>query len=158
MRRSSRWTPAAACRISFESSRGWQSSRLKTMESAPPVDSAEGALTRSHEPYAILRNGDFVYFLVGRLVSSFGLQMLTVAVGWELYERTHSALALGLVGLAQMGPMILFTLPAGHVADNFNRKRIIILTTFIIACASAGLAVVSALKADVFWIYFCIFM
>src|SRR5439155_14435970 len=65
---------------------------------------------------------------------------------------------LGLVGLAQMGPMILFTLPAGHVADNFNRKRIIVLMTFVIACASAGLTMISALKADVFWIYFCVFL
>src|SRR6266852_9021820 len=111
-----------------------------------------------HDPYAVLRNRDFLLYLIGRFIASLGQQMLKVAVGWELYERTHSALNLGLVGLAQMGPMILFTLPAGHVADNFNRKRIIILTTFIIACASAGLAVVSALKADVFWIYFCVFM
>ncbi len=115
-------------------------------------------LALAHDPYAVLRNRDFLLYLIGRFIASLGQQMLTVAVGWELYERTHSALNLGLVGLAQMGPMILFTLPAGHVADNFNRKRIIILTTFIIACASAGLAAVSALKADVFWIYCCIFM
>ena len=44
------------------------------------------------------------------------------------------------------------------VADNFNRKRIIVLMTFVIACASAGLTVISALKADVFWIYFCVFL
>src|SRR6058998_57414 len=94
-------------------------------------------------PYAVLHNRDFLLYLIGRFIASLGAQMLIVAVGWELYERTHSALALGLVGLAQMGPMVLFTLPAGHVADNFNRKRIIILTTFIIACASVGLAVVS---------------
>jgi MFS family permease len=83
--------------------------------------------------------------------------MLTVAVGWELYERTNSALALGLVGLTQMIPMILFTLPAGHVADNYDRKRIILVMTFIIACASAGLTVISSLNADVFWIYCCLF-
>src|SRR5215467_6683050 len=68
-----------------------------------------------HDPYAVLRNRDFAFYLVGRFVASLGQQMLTVAVGWELYERTHSALALGLVGLTQMLPMILFTLPAGHL-------------------------------------------
>ena len=83
--------------------------------------------------------------------------MLTVAVGWELYERTHSTLALGLVGLTQMAPMVLFTLPAGHIADNHDRKRIIVLMSFVIACASLGLTLISALGAHVFWIYFCLF-
>ena len=114
-------------------------------------------LTPVHDPYAVLRNRDLVFYLVGRFVASLGQQMLTVAVGWELYERTYSALALGLVGLTQMGPMLLFTLPAGHIADNYNRKRIILLMTLVIACASAALTVISALGAPVFWIYFCLF-
>lgn len=117
----------------------------------PPVESA------APDPYAVLRNRDLVLYLVGRLVASLGQQMLTVGVGWELYERTHSALALGLVGLTQMLPMLLFTLPAGHVADNHKRKRIIVLMTLVIAGASAGLTLVSALRAPVFWTYFCLF-
>lgn len=110
------------------------------------------------DPYAVLRNRDLLLYLTGRFIASLGQQMLTVAVGWELYERTNSTLALGLVGLTQMLPMILFTLPAGHVADNHDRKRIILLTTFIIACASAGLTTISSRHADVFWIYFCLFL
>src|SRR5437762_2824425 len=96
-----------------------------------PIETAP--ITPVHDPYAVLRNGDFVLYLSGRFVSSVGQAMLTVAVGWELYERTHSALNLGLVGLTQMVPMLLFTLPAGHIADNFNRKRLIVLMTFVIA-------------------------
>jgi MFS family permease len=111
-----------------------------------------------HDPYAVLRNRDLILYLVGRFVASLGQQMLTVAVGWELYERTNSALALGLVGLTQMIPMVLFTLPAGHVADNHDRKRIIVFMSFIIACASAGLTLISLWKADVFWIYSCLFV
>jgi MFS family permease len=111
-----------------------------------------------HDPYAVLRNRNVLLYLVGRFVSSMGQQMLTVAVGWELYERTKSALALGLVGLTQMGPMVLFTLPAGHVADNYNRKQVIVWTTGIIACASLCLSVVSALQAPVEWIYVCLFV
>jgi len=111
-----------------------------------------------HDPYAVLRNRDLVLYLIGRFVASLGQQMLTVAVGWELYERTGSALNLGLVGLTQMVPMVLFTLPAGHVADNFTRKRIIILTTFVFACASLGLTVISWSEADIAWIYFCLFV
>src|SRR5216683_5812152 len=92
-----------------------------------------GSLAPVHDPYAVLRNRDFILYLTARFVASFGQQMLTVAVGWELYERTHSALALGLVGLTQMLPMILFTLPAGHVADNFNRKRVVLSMTSLTA-------------------------
>ena len=106
----------------------------------------------------MLRNRDLVFYLIGRFVSSLGQQMLTVAVGWELYERTHSPLHLGLVGLTQMVPMVLFTLPAGHLADNINRKRIIILTTLLLAGASLGLTLISALGAQVIWIYFCLFV
>jgi MFS family permease len=109
------------------------------------------------DPYAVLRNRDFLFYLVGRFVAALGQQMLTVAVGWELYARTRSALALGMVGLTQMMPMVLFVLVAGHVADNFNRKRIILATTFVMACASAGLSLISASGAPVVWIYFCLF-
>src|SRR3974390_2418134 len=112
---------------------------------APPAGPAQ--------PYAIFRNHDFTRYLTGRLVAGLGQQMLSVAVGWELYERTHSSLALGLVGLTQMAPMVLFTLPAGHVADNFERKRIIVSMTAIIACATFGLTLISAFRAPVIWIY-----
>ena len=124
---------------------------------ASPLPAEAAPLTRVHDPYAVLRNRDFLLYLIGRFIASVGQQMLTVAVGWELYERTHSALNLGLVGLTQMAPMILFTLPAGHVADNFNRKSIIVLMTFVIACASLGLTLISVWRAEVFWIYFCLF-
>lgn len=121
------------------------------------ASAAAGVSRPEGSPYAVLRNRDLVLYLVGRFAASMGQQMLTVAVGWELYERTGSALALGLVGLTQTLPMVLFTLPAGHVADNYNRKRIIISMTAVIACASLGLTLISAFEADVFWIYFCLF-
>src|SRR5437762_1638610 len=117
----------------------------------PPRPSASGG------PYAILRNRDFSLYLIARFIAALGQQMLTVAVGWELYERTHSALALGLVGLTQMIPMVFFTLPAGHAADNYARKRIIMLMTLVVAVANLGLTLVSALGAPVPWIYACLF-
>jgi len=125
---------------------------------ASPDPSETQPLLAADHPYAVLRNRDLLLFLIGRFVASLGQQMLTVAVGWELYERTGSALKLGYVGLTQMVPMVLFTLPAGHIADNHDRKRIIVLTTLVIACASLGLTLISALKADVFWIYVCLFV
>src|SRR3954470_18762011 len=113
-------------------------------------------LVPTHDPYHVLRNRDLALYLIGRFMASFGQQMLTIAVGWELYHRTHSAMKLGYVGLTQMAPMILFTLPAGHVADNYDRKRIILFTTFWIAGASLGLTLISALHAPVIWIYCCL--
>jgi len=128
-----------------------------TFDSGPHTQPLTGARAAPVEsPYAVLRNRNFVLYLIGRLVASLGQQMLIVAVGWELYERTHSALALGLVGLTQMAPMLLLTLPAGHVADNYNRKRIIVAMLFLAAISSVGLTLISALRADVIWIYVCL--
>jgi MFS family permease len=77
-------------------------------------------------------------------------------VGWELYERTQSALALGLVGLTQMAPMVVLTLPAGHVADNYHRKRIVVAMLLFSALSSLGLTLISLLRADVAWVYACL--
>ncbi|HEU0039423.1 MAG TPA: MFS transporter, partial [Verrucomicrobiae bacterium] len=125
---------------------------------APDTPATASLAGQTSDPYAVLRNRDFVLYLIGRLVASFGQQMLTVAVGWELYERTHSALALGLVGLTQMIPMVLCTMPAGHVADNYERKRIIIAMVSVVALTSLGLTLTSALHAPVLWIYVCLFV
>jgi MFS family permease len=110
---------------------------------------------REH-PYAVLRNADFVRYLVGRFVASLGQQMLVVAIDWELYERTHSALPLALVGLSLMIPMILCTLPAGHLADVYSRKNIILVSTLLLALSSIGLTLSSALNAPIAWIYVCL--
>jgi len=109
-------------------------------------------------PYALFRSRDFTLYLIGRFVASLGQNMLSYAIGWELYHRTGSALALGLVGLAQMIPMFGCTLPAGHLADNFNRKRIILVATLLLAAASLGLTFISATQAPVGWMYLCLFV
>src|SRR5664280_3640873 len=120
------------------------------------AEQAEAPGAAAAGSYDVLKNRDFLVYLVGRFVASLGQQMLSVAVDWELYERTHSPLALGLVGLSQMIPMVVCTLPAGHVADNFSRKRIILATTLLLAFASLGLTLISALNASVAWIYVCL--
>src|SRR5437016_13671635 len=98
---------------------------LMTNLGAQPDSLETSPLAPMHDPYAVLRNRDFLLYLTTRFLASLGQQMLTVAVGWELYERTNSALALGLVGLTQMAPMLLCTLSGGDVADNFKQKPII---------------------------------
>jgi MFS family permease len=115
-------------------------------------------MERTPSPYAILRNWDFLNYLIGRFIASFGQQMLVVAVGWELYERTHSSLLLGFVGLTAVVPMVLMTLPAGHVADTRERKRVIIAMQAMLACTSMGLAFISWKQAPVAWVFVCLFL
>ncbi len=103
--------------------------------------------------YAVLGLRDFRLFLAGRFAANLGQQMLGVAVGWELYERTGSALALGLVGLAQIVPMLLLALPAGHTVDVRDRRIIIIITQIGIGAAGAGLALTSWRHAPVVFAY-----
>jgi MFS family permease len=120
---------------------------------ATPADPAP-----REDRYAVLRNRNFLLYLTGRFIASLGQQMLTVAVGWELYERTHSSLALGLVGLTQMVPMVLLTLPAGHLADNRGRHGIILLMVLVSSVASLGLAGVSIFHLPVVGTYVCLFV
>jgi MFS family permease len=127
---------------------------MHELESEEDLPGAPAPKTGGEHPYAVLRNADFVRYLAGRFVASLGQQMLVVAIDWELYRRTHSALALAFVGLSMMIPMILCTLPAGHFADMFNRKKIILITTLVLAGASLGLTLASAFLSNVLWIYF----
>jgi MFS family permease len=98
---------------------------------------------RGHDPYAAFRFGGFRLFTAGNLLSITGRLMLAIAVEWELYARTHSATALGLVGLVIAVPVVGLSLPAGHLADRVSRKRIILVSQIFSALASVALALVS---------------
>ena len=98
---------------------------------------------RPHDPYAAFRFGDFSLFTAGNLLSITGRLMLAVAVEWEIYARTHSATALGLVGLVIAVPVVALSLPAGHLADRFSRKHIILISQIFSAITSLILALVS---------------
>lgn len=74
------------------------------------------------------------------LLSNFGMQMLSVAVSWDLYLETKSALVLGNVGLVQVAPFLIFALLAGHFADRHDRRRIMMWTQAVVIAASALLA------------------
>jgi len=98
---------------------------------------------RAHDPYAAFRFADFSLFTAGNLLSIIGRLMLAVAVEWEVYARTHSATALGLVGLVIAVPVVTLSLPAGHLADRFSRKRIILISQIFSAITSLLLSLVS---------------
>src|SRR5215207_225195 len=106
-----------------------------------------------HDPYAALRNRDFRLLLTGRFITAFGNEMLSFAIGWELWLRTHEAFVLGMVGLVQVIPVILLSLPAGHVADQYNRKRIVLITELFLALCVLGLGWLSYTDGPLYLIY-----
>ncbi|MCC5603315.1 MFS transporter [Nostoc favosum] len=109
-----------------------------------------------HDPFAAFKFRDYRLFTIGRLVLFVGSQMQTVAIGWELYERTNSAIALGGVGLAQVLPMIILTLIAGDVADRRERKVTMLLSVMLLALCSLALGVLSYTQGAIFLIYACL--
>jgi MFS family permease len=78
----------------------------------------------------LLRHPDFARFVLGRLCTNLGWQMLGVAVGWQVYALTRDPLALGYVGLWEFLPFVSLVLLGGHTADHANRRRIIVVTAF----------------------------
>ena len=106
-----------------------------------------------HDPYAALRYRDFRLLLTGRFLTAFGNEMLSFAIGWELWLRTHEAFALGMVGLVQVVPVMLLSLPAGHIADQYNRKRIVLISELFLALCVLGLGWLSYTEGPLVLIY-----
>ena len=76
---------------------------------------------------SLLRQPSFTFYLLARVLGTLGVQMQSVAIGWQVYELTGSLVDLGLIGLAQFAPFFLLILIAGHVADRYDRRLIILL-------------------------------
>jgi MFS family permease len=110
-----------------------------------------------NDNYAVFRFRDFRLLLTGRLLSAFGGQMLTFAVAWDVWTQTHSAFALGLVGLAEVLPILAFALPAGVLADRRNRRTILLTAQSAAALTSLLLTLVAVLHGPIWAIYVCLF-
>lgn len=80
---------------------------------------------------AVLRHREFARFAIGRMAAIIGWEMLTIAVGWQVYAISRDPLALGLVGLSEFVPFVALVLVGGHVADHQDRR--------IVAVAACGL-------------------
>lgn len=115
-------------------------------------------ITQQHDPFAALRFRNYRLFTIGRLLLYLGYQMQTVAVGWELYDRTGSAMVLGGVGLVQVIPIMALTLIAGDLADRFDRKFTMLFTIWLLSFCSFGLAILSITKGSIFFIYSCLLL
>ncbi|MGO3345314.1 MAG: MFS transporter [Marinomonas sp.] len=105
---------------------------------------------------SLIKYPNFVHYWVGQITSSFAFQILSVGVGWQMYDLTNSPLALGLVGLSQFLPQLILTLVVGHVADRYNRRLICVCTRFIMALTVSILAfgnITDSISANM--IYLC---
>ncbi len=114
------------------------------------------AMQEAHDPYGALRRPDYRRLLIGGVLFTIGTEIQAVAVGWELYQRTGSPLALGLTGLAQFLPVLLLALPAGHTADRFDCKKVLLAAQGLGMVTSLVLAALSFWQAPVYLTYVCL--
>jgi len=103
--------------------------------------------------YASLKIGDFRRFVSARFLFTLAVQMQSLIVGWQIYQLTHDALALGLIGMFEAVPYISIALFAGHVADRVDRKKIILLANSAYFICAAALLLVSTQFHPVLAIY-----
>ncbi len=80
---------------------------------------------------SVLRHKNFTFFITARFLATVAVQMQSVAVGWQIYQQTGNPLDLGLIGLAQFLPFACLILIAGHFADQWNRRWIVLVCFFI---------------------------
>ena len=81
----------------------------------------------------------FRHYLIAQTCSSLSFQIVSLAVSWQIYAITHSAFMLGMIGLMQFLPSVLLALPAGHLADQYNRKTLIVTGQVVEFIAVVGL-------------------
>lgn len=99
----------------------------------------------------LLRQAAFQRVYLARLAIGMAFQMQALTIGWQLYALTNDPYDLGLIGLAQFGPMVLLTLPAGHLADTLDRRRIISICELIGAATAIALAIATTTGALTRW-------
>lgn len=85
--------------------------------------------------------------IVGRIFSQLSATTMTIAIGWQIYALTHDVASLGYLGLAQFLPMIPLTFVAGHIADRFNRRTIVLICQACEILATGALAFAAAFHA-----------
>ena len=93
-------------------------------------------------PYGLraLGHRDYFLFWIGQLVSRIGTWMQNVAQSWLVLELTNSPFLLGLIGTLQFGPILLFSVVAGAVADRLPKRRVLVVTQLTLAMLALVLA------------------
>jgi MFS family permease len=109
------------------------------------------AAPHATHPLIALTHRDFRLFWFGQVVSVAGTQMRQAAVAWQIYLLSHSALALGVLGLVRVAPIVLLSLFGGVIADAVDRRRLLLLTQTVLLGVSALLAAVTLAGGASIW-------
>jgi MFS family permease len=96
-------------------------------------------MANEHDPFLALRHPEYRQFLLGAFVASIGSQMQGVAIGWQVYDITHSPLSLGFIGMVQAIPALSLALFGGHLADRRDRRNILFITQTVYFLGSLAL-------------------
>jgi MFS family permease len=99
---------------------------------------------------------EFRFYSAARLMGIMGAEAQSVGVAWQVYQITHSALALGYTGLALFLPGIFFVLPAGHVADRYDRRTVILTCYTVQALATFALLWLALHHSHNIWLIYSI--
>ena len=102
------------------------------------------------------RHSGFRFYWFSRLTATFAVQVLSVAVGWQIYALTRDPLDLGLIGLAQFLPSLILVLVTGAVADKFNRRAIMVICLGAEAACSGALVWLTISGLSVVWPVFAV--
>lgn len=102
------------------------------------------SLLTSTDRFAAFRHVSYTRFFFARFLVSFAAQIISVSVGWQMYDQTGSAIYLGLIGLVQFLPSLLLTLVTGSVADRYSRRHIVAICTLVGALCALALWVMTA--------------
>jgi MFS family permease len=116
-----------------------------------PTDSLPHAITHS-----VLKHRDYRLFLLARLLMTAAIQIQSVAVGYQVYEITSDPLQLGFVGLAQFLPMLALILPAGDLADRYNRRTILLISCLLEAVVASAFSALTVFKVDTLWAFYLV--
>ncbi len=103
-----------------------------------------------------LAHRDFRRFLGASFMAILAMQIQSVAVSWQIYAIARTQLALGYVGLFQFLPMMACTIPAGHFADRFDRRMILVVSNLCTAVASGGFLMLALTRATAVWPFYAV--
>jgi MFS family permease len=114
------------------------------------------SLPVSGDRFAAFRHRSYTRFFLARFFSAFAIQIISVAVGWQMYDETRNPLYLGLIGLFQFLPSLLLILVTGSVADRYNRRMIMAICMVVGAACSAALLGLTVTHSFAPWLVFAI--
>ncbi len=105
-----------------------------------------------------LAHRDFRRFLSASFLAILAAEIQSLAVSWQIYSIARTPLALGYVGLVQFLPMMACTIPAGHLADRFDRRLILVISNLFTAAASGGFLMLALTRTHVLWPFYLVLM